>query len=997
VADISFLTPLAGAAAANVAVESQRYDVAVTDPAGVWITQLQRLLLPINLGTSPSTNSDILVSIFDKATVNAQGTNPLGSARFPGGVPPSAPTVQSRNLASPIFVTNGGQLAFASDPGASTNGFTYRFYGRQVNTGEPALFAANTNGGLVSGSGGGYYGYGPYPATAVNSPFFDCLTDHGFVYRSGSTAGVLADPGIAPAGGTTIVTLRGVTTHFAAGMTATLSGIAGATAGAMTVISATLATVPIALGSAVGDLVITPSTDPGLSATLSVFAPSIYGSIGAASPNATVNVDLNGFGTHFAAGMTFPVNGGTNASATLVSVTSPTLARASLITGTTPGTLAIATSTDPGLTATVLLPAAAPSPASVVAGTTTTINILGAPSRFSQGLAFSVAGGTGARVNGTTIADATHGSVPLIAGTAPGPLTLTPSYDPSAAVTVTVTAAAPAAPAPPTGLAAAPVDGGATLTWADAAAGTAYTGVNVYQGTVAGGESAAPIATLGPAATSYTATGLANGTPYFFTVKAVAGSTLSAASNEATATPAAPSSPGNVALAAAANFCPSGQGLAMVATLSGSTGAMAGSVAGAGSVPPSIASGVGFSYSAPPTGSGTDVVTVSHGTASATFAIQYGPGAGYTDNLQCFDRATGAALAVTDLVATLSRFPAAATLVYDPTHVAPGQTAGSYLFGCWVPSGSSFNAEYTSALTPAANQVNSYNPTASPVATGGANTPGDNAILAILSAARQAKIDSIGGPVASVAAPVNLPSTAPPGYGGGAGSFPAAAPPNWIASAAFAPGATVPRVALVDATTALTNAVALPAAPAGYGPPADYQQRGVAVTLPAAPGGYGGSGGAGPTVQQIAAAILLAPGQPIATDALGRVTPAVVTPAGPSVVQIAGAILAAGSTPIATDAAGRVTPTTDVPLTTGTVTAVAGAPAYAAAVTAPGFSPTVDAYKGQHLYVLTSAGNLNALRQSPAIAGYAFAAGVATFTFAAAPALAAGDVVTVGP
>ena len=76
-----------------------------------------------------------------------------------------------------------------------------------------------------------------------------------------------------------------------------------------------------------------------------------------------------------------------------------------------------------------------------------------------------------------------------------------------------------------------------SLTWTPPATngGAAITGYNVYRGTSAGGESATPVA-ANVTATSFTDTGLINGTTYYYTVAAV-NSAGARQSNEANATP----------------------------------------------------------------------------------------------------------------------------------------------------------------------------------------------------------------------------------------------------------------------------------------------------------------------------------------------------------------------------------------------------------------------------------------------------------------------------
>ncbi|MGO8671501.1 MAG: fibronectin type III domain-containing protein [Capsulimonadaceae bacterium] len=88
-------------------------------------------------------------------------------------------------------------------------------------------------------------------------------------------------------------------------------------------------------------------------------------------------------------------------------------------------------------------------------------------------------------------------------------------------------------PTAPTGLTPSAGNAQVSLTWTSSTGATAY---NVYRGTATGGESATAVAT-GVTTTSYTDTGLTNGTTYFYKVAAVNTAGTSTLSTEVSAAP----------------------------------------------------------------------------------------------------------------------------------------------------------------------------------------------------------------------------------------------------------------------------------------------------------------------------------------------------------------------------------------------------------------------------------------------------------------------------
>ena len=173
-----------------------------------------------------------------------------------------------------------------------------------------------------------------------------------------------------------------------------------------------------------------------------------------------------------------------------------------------------------------------------------------------------------------------------------GPASGAASATPTAAITK---------PGPPNGLTASPGNGQVALSWTapGPAGGTGISGYEIYQGTRPGGESGAPVNASLVAGTSYTVTGLANGTTYYFTVAAVNQAKLQGGkSGEASATPAA-SAPASASASAsatgAASTSPSG---GTTATAPGAPGAPTGLTATPGNAE------VGLSWTAPASAGG---------------------------------------------------------------------------------------------------------------------------------------------------------------------------------------------------------------------------------------------------------------------------------------------------------------------------------------------------------------------------------------------------------
>jgi hypothetical protein len=101
---------------------------------------------------------------------------------------------------------------------------------------------------------------------------------------------------------------------------------------------------------------------------------------------------------------------------------------------------------------------------------------------------------------------------------------------------MTITPAAGSVPGAPTRLTVTAGHASATLRWAASASGhpTSYT---IYRGTMSGGEASTPIGTVSGTTTTFTDTGLHNGTTYFYNVAAGNRVGVSPDSNEVSVTP----------------------------------------------------------------------------------------------------------------------------------------------------------------------------------------------------------------------------------------------------------------------------------------------------------------------------------------------------------------------------------------------------------------------------------------------------------------------------
>jgi hypothetical protein len=128
-------------------------------------------------------------------------------------------------------------------------------------------------------------------------------------------------------------------------------------------------------------------------------------------------------------------------------------------------------------------------------------------------------------------------------------------------------------PGPSSGLAATPGNGQVGLTWAAASRATGYV---VRRSTTSGGPYT--IVKSNIIGTSFTDTGLANGTAYYYIVTATNAEGEGGASNQASVTPGPPSMPTATALTSSPNPSTPGQSVTFTATVTSGSGVPAGTV-----------------------------------------------------------------------------------------------------------------------------------------------------------------------------------------------------------------------------------------------------------------------------------------------------------------------------------------------------------------------------------------------------------------------------------
>jgi subtilase family serine protease len=230
-----------------------------------------------------------------------------------------------------------------------------------------------------------------------------------------------------------------------------------------------------------------------------------------------------------------PAQAGITGTTTTVSGLTPGQTYYFYVTGTTPAGIATYPSEEVGIT----LPPAAPTGVATT-GTATTITLTWSASNAAS--SYSVLQGSAAGAESSTpVATGITGTSYSLSGTAGKTyyfqvIAVGQGGNSLASSEVSGTVL----PTPPTGLSATAGNASVTLSWA---AGSGATGYNIYEGTSSGNEASAAVMS-NVTGTTATVNGLSNATPYYFTVTSVNSAGTSAPSNQASATPAAPSGGG---------------------------------------------------------------------------------------------------------------------------------------------------------------------------------------------------------------------------------------------------------------------------------------------------------------------------------------------------------------------------------------------------------------------------------------------------------------------
>jgi glycosidase len=283
----------------------------------------------------------------------------------------------------------------------------------------------------------------------------------------------------------------------------------------------------------------------------------------------------------------------------------------------------------------------------------------------------------------------------------PGTLALAP-YD--FAIFKSSTSVTP--PAAPTNLIAVAGSGQVSLSWNASSAAASY---NVYRGTAAGAENGTAVAT-GITSTSYTDTGLSNGTTYYYKVAAVNGAGTSSLSGESFATPSAAMYTGLPYLGTPAaipgtidfdNYDIGGQGIAYNDSDPTNDGGAYRPSEGVDIEPGTDSNGIGNGYDVgwvePGEWAKYTVNVASSSGYTVNFRVASGTASGTAGSFHLEDE-TGANLTGAITVASTGGWQSWTTL-----NGAVTLTAGNHVLRIVIDSGNgSFNLEYMSFSVPAA-------------------------------------------------------------------------------------------------------------------------------------------------------------------------------------------------------------------------------------------------------------------------------------------------------